>query len=63
VFLDSAEFRELVAAWAAEHYLDEQTVARRAGEQLLAAHYRAQDVTREQLREIVQAILRKLDGA
>jgi len=35
---------------------------RRAGEQLLAAHYRAQDVTDEQLREILRAILRNLDG-
>jgi len=61
-FLDSAEFHELIASWAAEHDLDTQSTARRAGEHLLAAHYRAQDVTREQLREILSAILRKLDG-
>lgn len=62
-FIDSAEFHDLIARWAAEHGLDAGTAARRAGEQLLAAHYRAQDVTREQLRDILQAILRKLDGS
>ncbi len=61
-FIDSAEFLDLIATWAAEHDLDAQTTARRAGDQLLAAHYRAQDVTHEQLREILRAILRKLDG-
>lgn len=61
-FVDSAEFRELIESWASAHDVDAQTAARRAGEQLLAAHYRAQDVTREQLREILQAILRNLDG-
>ena len=62
-FIDSAEFHELIASWAAEHDLDAQTTARRAGAHLLAAHYRAQEVTREQLREILRAILRKLDGS
>jgi hypothetical protein len=61
-FLDSPEFRELIESWAAEHDLDAESTARLAGEQLLAAHYRAQDVTDEQLREILRAILRNLDG-
>ena len=62
-FIDSAEFHELIASWAAEHDLDAQTTAGpRSGAHLLAAHYRAQEVTREQLREILRAILRKLDG-
>lgn len=62
-FLDSPEFHELIESWAAEHDQDAQSTARRAGEQLLAAHYRAQDVTDEQLREILRAILRKLGGS
>lgn len=61
-FLNSPEFHDLIASWAAEHDQDAESIARRAGEQLLAAHYRAQDVTDEQLREILRAILRKLDG-
>jgi hypothetical protein len=61
-FLNSPEFHDLIASWAAEHDQDAESTARRAGEQLLAAHYRAQDVTDEQLREILRAILRKLDG-
>jgi hypothetical protein len=59
-FINSDEFRELIARWATEHDLDAQVIARRAGDQLLAAHYRAEDVTRNQLRDILQAILRKL---
>lgn len=61
-FLDSDEFRVLVARWAAEHDLDAQVIARRAGDLLLTAHYRAEDVTSEQLCDILGAILRKLDS-
>ncbi len=60
-FMNSVEFTELIKRWAAEHDSDAEDTGRRVGDQLLAAHYRADGVTRDHLRDILCAILKKLD--
>lgn len=61
-FINSPEFHELIKSWVADRGGDAESVARRAGDQLLAAHYRAEDVTIEHFRDILRAILWKLDA-
>lgn len=60
-FLASAAFDELIASWAAEHHRKREPVRRDVSERMLAAQFRAADVTAEQLLDIARAILRRLE--
>jgi hypothetical protein len=60
-FLDSPEFYELIDSWAADHHLERDEVCTVVTDRVLAAQYRAEDVTVEQLTAIVRAILDTLE--
>jgi cupin superfamily acireductone dioxygenase involved in methionine salvage len=61
VFLASPFFDQLIAQWAAEHEPDADDVKQLVRDRVLAIHYRAQDVTEEQLADLVRVILRSLE--
>lgn len=60
-FLDSPAFYDLVDTWAAEHQRERDEVRAVVEERVLAAQYRAEDVTTEHLTTIVQTILDSLE--
>jgi transcriptional regulator with XRE-family HTH domain len=60
-FLDSPEFDELIATWAAEHDQDPTRVGSVVAERMLVSQFRAAAVTVDQLLDIARAILRSLD--
>lgn len=62
VFLDGPTFNNLVAVWAAEQSRDVQAIRPVVQERVLAAQYRASEVTIEQLVEITRAILDSLEA-
>ncbi len=60
-FLDSLDFDELIASWAAEHDRDPEPVRKIVADRIRISQFRAAGVTHEQLLDIARAILRTLD--
>ncbi len=60
-FLDGPPFHQLIDDWAGTYGRDRTEVRREVARQVVAAQYRAEDVTDDQLIEMVQAILETLE--
>ena len=61
-FLEGPTFDKIIAVWAAEHSGDVQVIRPVVRERVLAAQYRASEVTLEQLADITRAILDSLEA-
>lgn len=60
-FLDSHRVADIIFTWAAEHDRETQEVAEDVRRQLTGANFRAEDVTFDQLLELLIAILRQME--
>jgi hypothetical protein len=60
-FLDSPRVADIISTWAAEHDRETQGVAEDVRRQLTGANFRAEDVTFDQLLELLTAILRRME--
>jgi hypothetical protein len=61
VMLASPRFEQIIAEWAGEHARDVSEIRQVVHRQALAAKFRAEGISEEQLADIVQAILRSLE--
>lgn len=60
-FLNSDEFHQVIDGWSRIHGRDARETVELSRKQLLSTTYRAQDVTTEQLLELLRAVLEKLE--
>jgi hypothetical protein len=60
-FLDSARVADIISTWATERDFEPERVIEHVRRQLTAASFRAEDVTFDQLLELLAAILRHME--